>query len=331
MGRVQRPDARHLVMGYPGVTLRLRFDAPEVLLRASSTTGNSRLGVSVDGAPFTVVRVAQEEGDLVLAAGLPPGPHTVDVVHRTEAWQGVVTVRGFVLPRAGKVLDPEPWPKRRLLFIGDSVTCGEAVERPPAPACGAKDAARDSNGHASYGMIAARALGAQAHLVCFGGRGLVRDWQGKRDVLNAPQFFRLSVADAEHLPAWDHALYVPDAVVVALGTNDFNLALGPLPDREAWVSAYVHFVRDLRAASPKAKILLTEGAIVNDATDPRRPARTVLRGYIAETVKRLQDPDVRAFESQHYPGDACDAHPTGAQQESMARDLEPALRQALGW
>ena len=327
MGRVERPDRMHLRMGYPGVTLRVRFEGPEILLRASSTTGDSRLDVSVDGAAPTVVRVAQEEGDLVLTSGLPAGPHTVDVVHRTEAWQGIVTVRGFVLPRGGRTLAPQPWPSRRLLFIGDSVTCGERVERPAT--CGPKDAARDSNGFLSYGMIAARALDAQAHLVCYGGRGLVRDWEGKRDVLNAPQFFRLSVADAEHLPAWSHAAYAPDAVVVSLGTNDFNLSQGALPERAGWVSAYVRFVKDIRAAHPQALILLTEGAIVNDATDPQRPTRTVLREYIRETVRRVGDPRVRAFESQHYPGDDCDAHPTRAQHEAMARDLEPVLREAL--
>jgi hypothetical protein len=329
MGRVQRPDRAHLRMGYPGVTLRVRVEAPELLLRASSTTGDSRLDVSVDGAPATVVRVATEEGDLVLTTGLPKGPHTVEVVHRTEAWQGVVTVRGFVLPRGGRVLPPEPWPARRLLFIGDSVTCGEGVERPPT--CGKKDAARDSSGFLSYGMVAARGLNAQAHLVCYGGRGLVRDWQGKRDVLNAPGFFRLSVPDPEHVPAWDHAAYTPDAVVVSLGANDFNLELGALPEREGWVAAYVRFVRDIRARHPRALILLTEGALVNDAADPQRPARSVLRAYVAETVKRLQDPHVQAFESQRYPGDDCDAHPTRAQHEAMARDLEPVLRRALGW
>jgi len=159
----------------------------------------------------------------------------------------------------------------------------------------------------------------------------VRDWQGKADVLNAPQFFGLALPDPATAPAWDHAGYVPDAVVVSLGTNDFNLALGALPEREVWVSAYVRFVRDIRARHPNAPVFLTEGAIVNDATDPARPARTTLRAYIAETVRRLGDPRVQAVESQHYPGDACDAHPTRAQHESMARDLAPVLRRALGW
>jgi hypothetical protein len=45
----------------------------------------------------------------------------------------------------------------------------------------------------------------------------------------------------------------------------------------------------------------------------------------------LADPKVHDVESVHYPGDACDPHPTGEQHRLMARDLEPILRRTLGW
>ena len=80
-----------------------------------------------------------------------------------------------------------------------------------------------------------------------------------------------------------------------------------------------------------AAILLTEGAIVSDETDARRPQRTVLRDYIAETVRRAGDAGIRAVPAQHYPGDACNPHPTREQHAAMARDLEPAIRAATGW
>src|SRR4029077_6597241 len=211
---------------------------------------------------------------------------------------------GFVLGEGGRLLPAEAWPERRLLFVGDSVTCGEAIDR--AHDCAdAHDAAATSNGYQSYGMLLARAVGAQAHLVCYGGRGLVRDWRGKTNVLNGPQLFDAALPIDGHPSPWDHAAYLPDVVVVSLGTNDFNLDLGPFPDREAYVTAYASFVRAIRGRYPAAQLLLTEGAIVNDEKDPARPQKTVLRGYIAETVRRVSDPRVQAIESTHYAGDAC--------------------------
>ena len=293
MGRVARADRGGGVrIGYPGVTLRVRFEAPSLAMRVAATTGVSRFAVAVDGDAPRVVRLAKGESEVVLADGLAAGAHTAEIVHRTETWQGIVTVRGFVLgqhaqPDARWLPPPDP-AQRRLLFVGDSVTCGEATDR--RPDCADKaDTAATSSGALSYGMLLGHALGAQVHLVCFGGRGLVRDWRGKHNVLNGPALFEAALPiDGRPVP-WDHAAYTPDAVVVSLGTNDFNLALGALPERGAFVAAYVAFVRAIRARHPDAHVFLTEGAIVNDDKDALRPQKTVLRSYIADTVRAVAD------------------------------------------
>lgn len=327
MGRVFRPEPGRIRFGYPGVTLRVRFEGPSLAMRLSTQTPNTHLDVLVDGGAPRVVQPRKGDSDVVLAQGLGPGPHSVDVVHRTETWMSIVDVRGFLLAPGGRLLDPAPWPQRRLLFVGDSVTCGERIDRQP----GETEPFASSNGRLSYGMLIARALDAQAHLVCYGGRGLVRDWRGRSDVLTGPQLFDLAVADETGGPAWDHASYLPDAVFVSLGTNDFNLAIGALPEREPFVSAYVRFVKTIRERYPSAHVFLTEGAIVNDESDPRRAPKTVLRDYLAETARRLGDPRVHLVDSQHYPGDPSNAHPTREQHAAMARDLAPVIREALGW
>jgi lysophospholipase L1-like esterase len=329
MGRMDRRNPARPRLGYPGITFRLRFDGPTLAIRAADS-GQSSFDVVVDGAPPIAVRLGHdEERDYVLAAGLDAGIHLAEVVRRNETWQGVVTVAGFRVAPGHAVLDAPPLPRRRLLFVGDSVTAGEGAGR--AGEC-AKDAPRLASAWASYGMVLARTLDAQVQIVAFGGRGLTRDWQGRTDVLTAPQFFELDIpeADGPPPPPTDHAAFVPDAVVVSLGTNDFNLALGPLPAREPFVAAYVAFVRRLRGVFPRAHLFLTEGAIVDDADAERRP-RTTLASYIDETVERLGDRAVHHPPAGHYAGDACDAHPTGPQHLRMAAELEPPVRAALGW
>ena len=320
MGRVERTESGMLRFGYPGVTLRLSVEGPALGIRAGCGGSNCRLGVVIDGKPTRVVPLTPGVSDQMLVDGLAPGTHTIDVVQRTETWQGVVSVHGFMT--AGRLWPAKPWPKRRLLFVGDSVTCGEGIDR--APGCGG-DKAASWNAYASYGMLAARALDAQCQLVCYGGRGLVRDWQGKRDVLNAPQFFELALADQKRPIRWDHTRYVPDAVVVSLGTNDFVRALGAPPERESYVATYVTFVRRIRSLYPDAHIFLTEGAILEP------PEKTRLVEYLHATRDRLGDPRLHVVPATHYPGDACDAHPTRAQHAAMAEELEPVIARALGW
>ena len=327
MGRVDRSSGDTLRFGYPGVTLRVRFQGPSLSLRLSCSTSNSHLAVRVDNREPRVLRLRNGESEVTLAEGLSDAPHTVELSHRTETWIGIVTVRGFILRAGSQLLPADPWPARRLLLIGDSVTCGEDIDR-------RSDCSKDASSWdapLSYGMLLARALGAQCHLVCYGGRGLVRDWQGNAAALNAPQFFELAVAEAAPHVNWNHASYQPDAVIVSLGTNDFNLALGALPDRERFVSAYLAFVNRIRSRYPNAYVLLTEGAMVNDLADPARPQKSRLRSYLAETVQRLADPHVLAIASEYYPGDACDPHPTRDQHAAIARDLEPVVRRTLGW
>jgi len=324
MGRFDGTNPLAPRMSYPGVTLTIRFEGPSLTARLASSTDHTYLQVTVDGGIPKVERLIEGPQDLVLASALPSGPHIVEVVKRTETWQGIVTVLGFDLP-GGKLLPaPEP-PSRRLLFIGDSVTCGTGVDRGDCD----MDPYRPSNAVGSYAMELGRRLAAEVHLVCWGGRGIIRDWRGRTDVLTAPQFFDLALPDEATNTPWDHNRYSPDAVIVNLGTNDFNLSIGPVPEEETFVSAYVRFLRHVRDRHPAAPIILTEGTIVSDE-DKQKP-RTTLSSYIDKAIARLGDARVIHVAATRQPGACGDAHPTKAQSAVFASELEVALRAKLGW
>lgn len=327
MGRSALLPNNSVRIGYPGVTARVAFEGTSVSLDVHASTDASRLGVTVDAGDERMIRLKAGEQRVVLAQYLPAGAHVVSVVHRTETWQGIIELGRFTLDDGGHFLARPPERQRRLLVIGDSVTCGEAIAR--TPDCKKNPDWWDPS--ASYGALAARSLNADVHLVCYGGRGLIRDWQGRRDVLNAPQFFELAVPDPAAPIAWDSSRYTPDVIVVSLGTNDFNLAIGPLPTSDEYVPPYIAFVRTLRQHHPHAIVLLTEGAIVNDQADPNRPQKTVLRGYLAEVERALGDANVHRIDSTFHPGDACDAHPTREQHQEMASELASEVRRIAGW
>lgn len=326
MGRVDRADPKRVRIGFPGVTLRIALSGSELGLRGACTSAECQLIVIVDGAASRPLRLPQGTADTLLVKGLAPGVHHVDIVRRTEHWQGIWTVEGVLLGAHGELTEPKPWPERKLQFIGDSVTSGEGADRQASG--GGTGQAATADAYGSYGMILARALNAQCHLISYGGRGLIRNYEGKRNVVNAPQFFELALPDESRHSPWDHRAYVPDLVFISLGTNDFNFGIGPFPTAEDFAGAYVAFLKRIRSLYPNAKVLVTEGSIVNDGTrDPKR----VLQAYLDETVRRLNDPDIQAVRSKHYPGDGKDAHPTGEEHVQMARDFEPVIRTMVGW
>ena len=315
MGRLAEQLDGAVRIAYPGVSLAFSFTGKTLSVDAWSSGTSSAIDVTIDGGETHRIRLGMQRATYTLLDAPTAGAHRVEIMHPNETWHGIVTLAG--LATDGELGAPPTLPERRMLVLGDSVTCAEGVKR----GTGKLDPSWNDARH-SYGMLAAQALGAQVHLVCYGGRGLVRSWNKRTDEHNLPDFYELAIPDPANPVPWDHERYQPDLIVSAIGTNDFTPGV---PDREAYVSTYVKFVRTLLRNHPRARIVLTEGAILNGAN------KDIMRSYIAETVTRVGDKRVRAVSSAYYPGDAADAHPTGEQHAMMARDLVPQLRQTMGW
>lgn len=322
IGRVDRSDPDHLRIAYPGVTLRFRFTGDLAIVQLTSDLDDTYVTTIVEGGKAEIHRLAKGPNEIeISAADIGPGPHTVEIVKRTEPWQGTIIFNGIRLATGASLADPLPLPQRKLLFIGDSVTCGAGIDN--WPVC-PTEPNHHSNGYDAYGMVLGRHLDAQAELVCYGGRGVVRDYLGHRNVLNAPQFFNYSIPadDPARQAKWIDDGWTPDAVVISLGTNDWNLQKTDPLTEEEFVSKYLSLVRDVRTHYPHAWIVLTQGSIV---TDP------VLSQWVQETVKRINDPRIVWFASRHFPGSSCDSHPDKMQHLEIADDLEAELRKLLEW
>ena len=301
--------------GYPGVSFYLNFEGTRLSVEAEASGENSYLDVIVDGVARKV-RLAYGRQTVSLVDGASAGKHTVEIVNRSETWHGTAALLRF--DTDGKWNAAPILPQRKMLVLGDSVTCGEAIDR----VAGAKKDPSWWNARSSYGMLMARELHAQVQLVCYGGRGLIRTWQNKTDELNLPDYYQLAIADLKKPLRWDQRDYRPDVILSAIGNNDFNPGI---PDRERYVGAYVRFVRTLLKDHPQARIVLTEGGLM---TGEKRAA---LIGYIAETVKRVGDKRVHAIASKPYSGDADDGHPTREQTVNIANDLLPQVRSVMNW
>lgn len=317
IGRTHTNDDKSQTFGFPGVTFITEVEGTKLSANLHSSEGNSWIDVIVDGGTPQTIKVPQQATEIELFNFPTAAKHRVEITHRSENWHGNVTLKELSVTGGGFFAAPA-LPKRKMLVLGDSVTCGEAIDR----VAGEEKNTRWWNARESYGMLTAKALNAQVNLVCWGGRGLIRSWNGKTDDANLPDFYEYAVGDNNPAYKWDHKQYQPDLIVSAIGTNDFSQGI---PERETYVTAYVKLINKLLANHPKAHIALTEGAILNNEK------KAALIDYIREAISRVNDSRVHQVTSTHYPGDASDAHPTKEQHAAMAKDLAPQLKSLMDW
>jgi lysophospholipase L1-like esterase len=333
LGRVDKTDPAAPRFGFPGSGWAIRFTGSSVTMGVDSNSATSALTLVLDGKqlPPEILQQGHNLFEVRAPATVWDSSqvaHTLQVHKRTETWQGVITFRGLTMGGSTLLSAPQ-LPRRRLMFVGDSVTCGTGVNYDATCKNPVTDPSSDA--YDSYGMVLGRRLDAQAQLVCYGGRGLERDYRGlgvADGVLNAPQFLDLAIAidDPKKTgalnPTWNAASYTPDAILVSLGTNDFNLQSTKPLDASQFVADYAALLKRLRAEYPQTVILGTEGAIV---------INPLLRQYIKQAVAKVHDPKILWTQSHHYPGNGCDPHPSREQHVHMAEDFEVVLREELGW
>lgn len=317
MGRAHINSDNSLLLGYPGISVKTEVLGRSLSADLQSSTGNSWIDVIVDNGSPTAIQITNQPQTVELFRFAEDAKHTVEIIHRTENWQGQITLKQFTLT-GEKFLSAPALAKRKMLVLGDSVTCGEAIDR----VAGEEKNSRWWNARESYGMLTAKALNAQVNLVCWGGRGLVRSWNGKTDDANLPEFYEFAVGDNDPTMKWDHRNYQPELIISAIGTNDFSQGI---PERETYVTAYVKLINKLLANHPQAHIALTEGAILNG------DKKAALIDYIREAISRVNDSRVHQVTSHYYPGDEQDAHPTKEQHTLMANDLAPQLKALMDW
>jgi hypothetical protein len=315
--------------GFPGVTLNFTYTGPAPVLLLGATSPFCAYNLSINEWDSVVIRLPEGPSEVTLPSGrAPAGGWKVELIRRNESWQGVACMYGLRLPAGCELLTPPRLPERRLLFVGDSMTSGERIDRMPPDF---DPTPRTANAARSFGMILGRRLGTQVHLVSYGGRGLLRTWEGKTDVPQIPEIFERALPD-DPSSRWDHSTYQPDAVVVCLGQNDLNPGL---LEESVLVAAYSDFVSRLREVYPNAGLVLAGSPMQGEETGTaEREKRDLLEHClktVATTLRRPGKPPIAVARLGKKPGTGEESHPVAFQHEQIAEELLGPLLQATGW
>lgn len=326
MGRVE-PGAAGALLIWSGTSATIAFNGTGC--RVVLVAPGSWYRVEVDGRETRTVSPASAADSLhVLASGLAAGPHVVTLSKRTEVSTGKGRLIAFLVD--GTVATAAAPPDRRIEFVGNSITCGYGA-LDSVKENGFRPATEDHG--VTYAALAARALGAEHHAICWSGKGLYRNYAGDT-AATLPELWPL--ADPEKPgDAWSFA-WKPHVVVVDLGTNDF--AQAPPPDSAAFVNAGVRFVAALREKYPAVPVVLADGPMLGDswpvdASGRPVPTLTLVRKYnraiaaksaAGVTVLSLS-PQTGAF------GYGADWHPSARQHRQNSRELIAHLKVVTGW
>lgn len=317
MGRIVFLDKEQEVkFNYPGSSIYTKFKGEKVSI--SMKPGSGSFMVTLDENEPIRIEFDENTDSYTIDSIKGDNPHTLSIMLATEGYAHDPTFRGLtVTGYAGEVeLERYKLPETKLLFIGNSITCGYGVEDtiPSHPFSYLTE-----NHYHSYAAITARTLGAQWHSISRSGIGIYRNYGDVREGSNIcmrQQFHRTLFDNGDY--QWDHSQYQPDIIMLNLGTNDTSL---DTYDKGLLQSAYNEFVDTLRQLYPSSKIILLTGSMLS------RKALEDVKECLDNTCKARNDngdKNVYRFDMSPQTGDlgfGADWHPSMAQQRKMADEL----------
>ncbi|BDI31621.1 acetylxylan esterase [Capsulimonas corticalis] len=320
MGRIDFSDPKKPRFWAAGCTVRAKFRGTycDAIVNDQVLWGNSHNYIEIvvdDGKPIRV-QTTGPVNTIRVAEGLPEGTHTVTLCKDTESGIGYLDFLGF---RCAGLVRPDRQPRRKMEFIGDSITCGTGSDTSVKP-CGEGQWYDQHNAYMSYGPAAARALDAQWHLTSSSGIGVHHSCCDMK--VTMPDVFGRMDLSANAPGEWDFARYQPDVVTICLGQND------GAGDPEAFHAAYIAFIHQIRGRYPRAQIVCLTSPMADAAlTSFMKDSLTT----IVEQMQQAGDKKIHAYFFSRSYNDGCGGHPSMAQHQLIAAELAAYCKATFGW
>ena len=326
LGRVD--DSAHDSVRYdwPGVQVRFRFTGEAIKLHFRGGERNY-FDFWIDGENYgplhavgdTIAYITDIEGE---------GPHEGVFFKRTEGEMGTTVFYGLETGSDGKLLTPPAKPGRKIEFIGNSITCGYGTEganrhesfRP-----------QTENAWKSWAFILGRAFDADCHVVAHSGLGVVRNYGDSarisQNLVPMPHRFNRAL-DMEPSPLWDFSRWIPDVVVINLGTNDFSTR--PHPYKVEFQRGYEELLTRIRGAYGEIPVFCVVGPLTDEPC--HRYVKEVVHQYNIlhndGNVHFVGMPPALLNEAKDL---GSDSHPSYRGQKKMARMMMPVIGTVTGW
>lgn len=343
-GRIDFSDKKKPGFAFPGVNVSAKFIGNSIGFELNDFGGNEDKSanyytVLIDGKIAEIVKCKPGVNVYQIGGNLKDTIHEITIFKRTESFVGKSEFTGFILGKNGKLLKPVNKLERKIEFIGDSYTCGYGnalvIPAPPEgnPNTGFSSANEDN--YSAWGNLVSRRLNTQYVCTAYSGRGMYRNFQGDT-IGTLPEIYDRVFPDQE-LPKWNFDKYIPDLIVIHLGTNDFyqEISGNSKLDSSRFVNQYIGFVKKIRELYPAAKIVCVPSNGLNDNWPADVFLYTKSKKFVELVVNFIKEAgDKNIFSFAMVPQSAPfgeDWHPSLHTHESMAQQIVPYLKKITGW
>ncbi|UPL02911.1 hypothetical protein LCI18_013845 [Fusarium solani-melongenae] len=324
VGRVN-PETKELT--WPSTGVAFTFTGTTASININSVSGTSSVALFIDdNEPIIIPNV---NGTSISTPTLSQGTHTVELRKRSETNFGTFRITDVT---TDGTLVPSTAPKRKIEIIGDSISVGFGLDG-VLPCI---NSAFLENNPKTYGALAANAVNADYSVVAWSGKGLVRNYASTppdRSPTMPVIYTRYGANDADGSFTFPQS-WVPDAVVINLGTNDFGyIGVRDPVDQADLTASLVELIKNINWHYTAAKFFLVTSPLISDdyptAADAQKT--TQLRVY-QDASDQLTNVTFRVVDWPVQGSDAgCSYHPNAATQTKGAALLEDALRDEMGW
>lgn len=316
IGRVDFSDPVHPAFMYSGVTIRTIFDGTAAYAILKDDSARNRFSVTVDSITHII---HMEKGDSVymLAKDLENTVHFLQITRITE-WHGGNTIFSG-LKITGSGLMPVLPHDRKIEFIGNSITCGYGADGKSHDEHFSYESENCLHTFAAY---TAQNLKADYMMTCRSGIGMYQSYGGDTSFA-MPKLYNQAITGSND--KWDFSKFIPDVVVIELGTNDLSSNVDSL----SYSRAYTGFIKELRDHYAHSKIVCMSGPGTIGEDRRNRHFADLVKAVVDEASKNIRNVYYYGMEPTAHNGS--DWHPSAAEHRGLSKGLTSFLRNLMGW
>lgn len=229
------------------------------------------------------------EKDTKLCVSLTKDIHIIKVVRCNYEYRGVISLASIY--GAEYYLKAPERPHKKLEFYGDSITVGAGIN-----ADGSGDTIANEDGTLTYAYRTMLHYNAEANYLAFDGATVIKaPW---RYWTYESQYTNYSLIS--DMTPWDFNKYIPEYLIINLGTNDAGIVIRGEGSLEMLTSTYISFLKNIRSRYLKTTIICCYGmmGVYKDASYAMNDA-----------VIKMNDPNIHYFEFNPVSCTGHESHP----------------------